>query len=83
MRLTFVNNGTCFSFEAFKMTLHPFKGRKSNMLQVHADLVLDAMKDGSKNVVLLTPDGYAMDWDELRFCSKVGKLPEPEYAGVA
>lgn len=72
MRLTFMNHGTPFSFRVDKMTKHPEGNRGATMLQVHAELVLEA---GDENVYLIGPDGRRLGQDDLKSCANKGTFP--------
>lgn len=72
MRLTFVNNGTPFSFRTDKMTKHPDGNRGATMLQVHAELVLQTMDE---NVYILGTDGRRLSAETVKACAKSGVFP--------
>lgn len=72
MRLTYMNNGTPFSFRTDKMTKHPDGNRGATMLQVHAELVLS---NNDENVYLIGENGRKLNKETLNVCAATGAMP--------
>ena len=68
---TFMNGGTSFSFQPFKQV-----GQKSKntMVRLHAQLTLDALRTGKKDVFLVDPYGNVLEESELLHIAKSGRV---------
>ena len=64
-RFTYMNGGTAFSFKPGRFTKQAFRKGGSTMLRMHAELTLDAIKDGRKDVFILGSDGQPLTKEVL------------------
>lgn len=74
-KYTFVNGGTMFPFYAEKYAKHYKRNRRgATMLKIHAELTLEAMAEGRKDVYIETPQGHILNHNELIHCATKGRL---------